>query len=458
MEYRAMVDNIIDQSITTTELNKAALFDYSKKQKEAFDKLQDETAIKLTALPGLRDFFYQANEMVAAHPDKFFAVIVMDIAQFKAVNEFCGREAGDALLVYISNLYRKLEQDRPLTISSHARADNFLVCTSFERVIELEEIAIDFYEKIRSFPLPYKVLPAFGICPSAESVPAVSFLKDCATIAMNNIKGKFYSKYCIFDEEMRRDILREKQIENDIVNALESNQLKAMIQPKVDMRNGEIIGGEALVRWVHPSLGIISPGDFVPVLENNGFIIQVDYYVWESVFAFLRKLRDAGKPLIPISINISRVHIYDSELYNVLTGLQKKYDIPPKYVPLELTESALLETPDLIFAQMNSLRRSGFLVSMDDFGTGHSSLNMLTQLPIDEVKIDRSFITHLDDPRNITILHSIITMLNQLEFPMIIEGVETDEQRELLIEMGCYHAQGFYFHRPMDIDDFQSKL
>lgn len=458
MEYRAKLESIINETSGKRDLRNQELFEYSRRRFAEYDALKEQGCNSLTRLPGLRVFFYEAGEMIAANPDKFFAVIVMDIAEFKAVNEFCGRKGGDDLLFLISDLFKKYENERPNTIAGHARADNFLMCTAFEDDRELIDIALNMYDVITTYPFAYKVQPSFGICPDYEPLPSVSYLKDCATIAMKSIKGKFYAKYSLFDEQMRKDLLKEKQVENDIINALESEQLKLFIQPKVDMRTGEIIGGESLVRWQHDDMGMIPPIDFIPVLEKNGFIINVDYFMWEQVFKYLSKLKGEGRRLIPISINISRVHVHDLELSKRLVGLSEKYRIPPSYVTLELTESAFEHYETLMFEQLEMLRSYGFKISMDDFGTGYSSLQMLASTPLDEIKIDRGFIISIENPKSRVILESIINMLKGMEVNFIVEGVETELQKDILLSYGCYDAQGFMFYKPMPVDQFDKLI
>ena len=277
-------------------------------------------------------------------------------------------------------------------------------------------------------------------------------------MAMNSIKGKVYQTYAIFDEKMRRQLMRERQVENDIVGALENGELVLYVQPKVDMSNGRIIGGEALIRWQHPEKGLVPPGEFIPVLEKNGFVINVDEYIWEKVFAYLGKLKEEGRELVPISINVSRLHAYDAKLAENLIHLREKYDIPAEYVPLELTESAFLEDEEGMYQRMENLRAQGFLVSMDDFGTGYSTMNMLKNQTLDEIKIDREFIRDLEKDKSLIIIRNTIAMLQQLGVHIVIEGVETEEQKEFLLGCNCTDVQGFLFYRPMPVEEFDKLL
>lgn len=456
MAYQRAKEEIVEASPQTTDAGKEELYLYSLR-KMAEDNVENNRT-ELTHLHNMKSFFYLCGEMIKAEPDQKYSVVIMDIVQFKAVNEFCGRAEGDRLLKFIAECFQWYEDHRKDTYACHVRADIFCLCTQYEDVRELENIVSEIKAKIDEFPFTYKVQPSFGIGISPEREPAVSYLKDCATMAMNSVKGKVYQTYAIFGEKMRRQLMRERQVENDIVGALENGELVLYIQPKVNMSTGRIIGGEALVRWLHPEKGLVPPGEFIPVLEKNGFIINVDEYIWEKVFAYLGKLKEEGRELVPISINVSRLHAYDTQLAENLIRLREKYDIPAEYVPLELTESAFLEDEKGMYQRMENLRSQGFLVSMDDFGTGYSTMNMLKNQTLDEIKIDREFIRDLEKDKSQIIIRNTIAMLQQLAVHIVIEGVETEEQKNFLLGCGCTDAQGFLFHRPMPVEEFNRLL
>lgn len=456
MAYQRAKEEIVETSPQTTDAGKEELYLYSLR-KMAEDNVENNRT-ELTHLHNMKSFFYLCGEMIKAEPDQKYSVVIMDIVQFKAVNEFCGRDEGDRLLKFIAECFQWYEDHRKDTYACHVRADIFCLCTQYEDVRELENIVSEIKTKIDEFPFTYKVQPSFGIGISPEREPAVSYLKDCATMAMNSVKGKVYQTYAIFGEKMRRQLMRERQVENDIVGALENGELVLYIQPKVNMSTGRIIGGEALVRWLHPEKGLVSPGEFIPVLEKNGFIINVDEYIWEKVFAYLGKLKEEGRELVPISINVSRLHAYDTQLAENLIRLREKYDVPAQFVPLELTESAFLEDEKGMYQRMENLRSQGFLVSMDDFGTGYSTMNMLKNQTLDEIKIDREFIRDLEKDKSQIIIRNTIAMLQQLGAHIVIEGVETEEQKEFLLGCNCTDVQGFLFYRPMPVEEFDKLL
>ncbi len=456
MSNKKSKDTIIEQTIQKTEDGQQELYLYSLRKMA--EQNVETNRNPVTQLYNIRAYFYLCGEKMHEEPDKKYAVIVMDIAQFKAINEFCGRDAGDEVLRVVARSMNRIEAVRPDTYSCHIRADVFSLFTSFEEEQELIEIIDQIVKDIDDFQIDCKVLPSFGVCTSEKNGLNVSYMKDCATTALNTIKGKFYATYAFFDEKMRREKLREKQIENDIVESLKNKQFALYIQPKVDMRTGKIIGGEALVRWIHPKQGMISPGEFLPVLEKNGFVINVDTYIWEKVFAFIRDLENSDIEPVPISINVSRVHAYDKNFCKTLCDFAKKYQINPTYVPLELTESAFLGDEQVMYSRMEYLRGLGFCISMDDFGIGYSSMKMLKNQSLDEIKIDREFISDLENAKSQIVISGTIRMLREMDMNIIIEGVETEEQKEFLLEHGCNNAQGFLFYKPMPAEEFRALL
>lgn len=224
------------------------------------------------------------------------------------------------------------------------------------------------------------------------------------------------------------------------------------------MRSGEIIGGEALIRWHSVKEGIIYPDEFIPVLEKSGYIVDVDAYVWEKVFAAIHIWKTGGITPVPISVNVSRSHVYQKSFAGVLEKLAQQYDVEPYYVPLEVTESMFTEYVDKLYKNITRLQSAGFRFSMDDFGAGYSSLNMLKDEPVDEVKIDRFFLKDIKKEKSQIVIRNVIHMIQELQLDMIVEGIETKEQAELLMNYGSYKAQGYYYYKPMPMTEFEQLL
>lgn len=412
----------------------------------------DKNRTNLTNLLNLRAFLFKADELIR-YQDSKYAIIVMDVAGFKLINEFCSREAGDNLLRYIADCFRVYENS--LTVASHFRADIFALCTPYETEDELVAIINDLSERIKSYPINCKVMPAFGICTSGDRTLSASYLQDYAFIAQRTVKGNYFTNYAFFDSTMRDKMLLEKKVENGFDEALATDQFQLYIQPKVDMRSNRVVGGEALIRWLHPVDGLMPPDSFIPVLEKNTSVIDMDKYIWEKVFQFVAALKKEHGIELPISINISRLHAYDNTLIHMLKKLSTDFDVAPSLIPLELTESAYSANEGLMYEKIRTLRDFGFIFSMDDFGSGYSTMNMLGSQPVDEIKIDKVFLNHMEDPKSQIILKHCIDMIHSLGLQIIVEGVETAFQKEKLTEWGCYIAQGYLFYKPMPAKEFK---
>lgn len=419
------------------------------------EKNLDKNRIALTNLLNLRAFLYKADDLIRYNDDKY-AIIVMDIAGFKLVNEFCSRKAGDELLIYISDCFREYDSEK--SVAAHFRADIFALCLPYESEDDLVAIVNDLSDRIKSFPISCKVMPAFGICIATDKNVSAAYITDYAFIAQKTIKGKYFTNYAFFDSTMRDQMLLEKKIENGFDEALVTDQFQLYIQPKVNMVTGRIIAGEALVRWMHPGEGLISPAAFVPVLEKNASIIAMDKCIWRKTFQLISQLKAEHDIEIPISINISRVHAYDESLVETLINLSVGYQVSPELIPLEITESAYSENEKEMYEKIRQLKAYGFKLSMDDFGSGYSTLNMLVDQPVDEIKIDRAFLYNIEDPKYRTLISHTINMIHDLGLPIIAEGVETETQKELLLEWGCQQAQGFLFYKPMPVENFKELL
>lgn len=410
----------------------------------------------MTDLYNLRAFQFKAQEEMLTNPKLKFAMIVLDYSNFKSINEFCGRDVGDGLLKATADALRYELKEH--VVLSHFRADTFAIFTPFNVEQELIDIIMRIRSHISEYKMPYKVMPAFGICIADYSTMSVSLMRDYAKMALGTIKGKFYAKYAFFDDKMRKKMLMNKMIENEIVGALEQQQLCTYIQPKVRLSDGKIIGGEALVRWIHKDNTMVPPGEFIPVVEKNGLIIDVDIYVWTRVFSLLGRRIAEGKRIEPVSINISRLHVFDNAFKDTIIRLSDQYNVPPKYVPLELTESGFVENQEEIYDNIEELRRYGFTISMDDFGTGYSSMTMLKDHPVNEIKIDKGFIDDIENTKSQSILKHTVEMLKELKLDIIVEGVETMKQRDFLLECGCSRAQGFLYYKPMPVNSFEELL
>ncbi len=415
----------------------------------------EKNRTNLTNLMNLRAFLFKADDLIRYNKEQY-AIIVMDIAGFKLVNEFCSRQDGDNLLRFIADSFRIYENEKNAV--AHFRADIFALCTPYETEKDLIAIVQNLSDRIKRYPIACNVMPAFGICTATDKTVSAAYIQDYAFIAQKTVKGKYFANYAFFDSTMRDQMLLEKKIENGFDEALATDQFQLYIQPKIDMVTGKIIGGESLVRWMHPAEGLISPAAFLPVLEKNASIIYMDKYIWEKTFQFISQMMQEYGIEIPLSINVSRIHAYDDTLVETLIKLSTDYQVPPSLITLELTESAYSENEQLMYSKILSLKEYGFRFSMDDFGSGYSTMNMLVSQPVDEVKIDRAFLFHIEDPKSQILVEHSIRMIHDLELSIVVEGVETETQKEFLTNWGCRRAQGFLFYKPMPIENFKALL
>ena len=302
-------------------------------------------------------------------------------------------------------------------------------------------------------------MPSCGICIVKDRDIQMSILCDWANLAQKTIKGSLIKQWAFYDKKLRAKQLDERRIENEMDEALNKRQFKVYLQPKHNVQNGSVIGAEALVRWDHPERGFLTPDRFIPLFERNGFIIKLDEYVWEETCRIIKSWLDRGMVAVPVSVNVSRVQVYNPNFYKKLLNIIRRYDIPKKFLEVELTESSFVENTVDLYRGMERLREEGISFSMDDFGSGYSSLNMLKNVPVNTIKLDREFFNEsVATQKGKTIIEHTIGMINDLKLQVIAEGVETNEQAAFLNDCGCLAAQGYYYSRPMPVDEFEKQF
>ena len=411
---------------------------------------------ELTGIYNKQAFYAKTKEMLLDNPDKNFDLLRINIERFKVLNDLFGESTGDKLLRYIGKFLKEI--NLPLCVSGRLYADNFVVCYEAgkgdsRRMINTLQMVAD------SFAINNRTILSFGLYRIDDKTLPVSVMCDRANMALWKAKGNFKNPYCEYDEKMRQQVLKEQKIINAMEMAIQNKEFTLYIQPKYDIEKGTIIGAEALVRWISLENGFISPGDFIPVFENNGFVYEVDKFIWEESCRYLRKWLDEGREVHPISVNVSRIDLYTPKLVQHLVNLREKYQLPSQYLELEITESAYTEDPEQIITITRQLREAGFVILMDDFGTGYSSLNMLKDIQIDVLKLDMGFLKSSDySAKGGNILTAILKMAESLKMQTIAEGVETKEQVEFLKSIGCKYVQGFYYSKPLPVDEFEKLI
>lgn len=411
---------------------------------------------ELTGLLNREAFSKAVAKIIKNNKDKVaageYALIYFDIIRFKAINDMFGLMAGDALLKHMAD-----------TISHSAKAGDVVCRLDADRFVfftnhakeELEPLIEKLLEAITQYDLTFKITCNVGIYVTNEECLSVESMIDRAVLALSSIKGSYTSKYNFYTESLRKDMLSEQEISGVMATALEEKQFVLYYQPQYNHSTGMLVGAEALVRWIHPERGMVSPGIFIPIFEKNGFITKLDLYVFEQVCVFIRGCLDKGLPLVPVSSNFSRYDIFQPDFVDKLEEIRKRYDVPTKFLRVEITESAVVGDSSQVNEIINQLHACGYIVEMDDFGSGYSSLNVLKDIELDIVKLDMKFLSQKSDSRRGgIILTSVVRMLKWLGMPVIAEGVETLEQADFLKSIGCEYIQGYFYSRPLPEEQY----
>ena len=412
---------------------------------------------ELTGLYSQEAFYLYLPRLFQQEKQGNYYVLYIDIERFKLLNDLYGLEEGNKLLCWIG---RYLKEGSGLRggIGCRFRADNFAACASFEEE-ELRRVLWMIRDATRKYPLDFEIVLNIGIYRVDDITVPPRLMCDRARIALNTIKGNALDYYALYNNTMREDLIREQEMVRDMRIALEQKQFEIYAQPKFNHANGHLIGMEALIRWHHPEKGIISPAYFIPVFEHNNFIQEVDRYVWEAVCKRLYEWKNLGRRVIPISVNVSRINLYNPYLCEILEMLCERYQVDKKLLQLEITESAFIEDTQMIVDAVKRLQRAGFEILLDDFGSGFSSFHILKELDFDQIKVDMKFLMgNYSHGKGKVILESIVRMANTLEIPVIAEGVETKEQADFLFRIGCPYIQGYYYSKPIPRPELESLL
>lgn len=407
-----------------------------------------------TGLLSKEAFFDEAAAYLRHSGARDVSIVCFDVDHFKLFNDLHGLDCGDELLRYLGRaLALRFSPDGAQPLARLA-ADTFALCATGIRPERVERILVDISSEC---PNGIDAIVRAGVYRIEDPASPVSIMCDRAVIALRTVKGSYFDRVALYDPGMREALVLEREVVAGIESALREDRIELFLQPKCNIRTGKIVGAEALARWRHPERGIVAPGEFIPLIERNGLVRSLDLRVWEKTAAWIRSLIDEGVQPVPVSVNVSRADIYLVDVAAELHALVERYGIDPSLIEVEITESAYSERPDRIVAAFDALAERGFTVLMDDFGSGYSSLNMLKDINVDVLKIDMRFLDR-DDRRSKDIMESVIRMARWLDLPVIAEGVETREQVNFLLDVGCSYAQGYYYARPMEAAAFEALL
>lgn len=413
----------------------------------------------VTGLYSKLKFYQSVRKMLTDATGETFAFVRFDIDRFKMINSFYGIKEGDNVLRSIASELRRISTAFEKFIYGRLENDIFAVCMPYkEENIDLLANALQL--NLKKLNKDYNIKVSCGVYIINDYNMDVSEMYDRAFLAAKSCKGKFVQNIAYYDESMIENMKQEQYIINEVNRALEEEQFEVYLQPKINLMTDRSYGAEALVRWRHPEKGMISPGEFIPIYERNGIIGRLDLYMWRHVCMILRRWLDEGQNPNPISVNVSRVNIYNPHLVEILKNLITEFQIPPYLLNLELTESAFMEDQELVMKTMSRLHQIGFKIMMDDFGSGYSSLNVLKDMEVDYLKVDMKFLQQDQEfnGKGEKVLTSVVRMAKWLHLPSIVEGVETMEQVDFLKCIGCEYAQGYYYAKPMPVEEYESFL
>ncbi|MGN0702165.1 MAG: EAL domain-containing protein [Lentihominibacter sp.] len=411
---------------------------------------------RLTGLYSKEYFCHLVRETLLANPDEKYSIICSNVENFKVYNDNFGMKSGDRLLQDLAKAIRRRLGDK--SICGRYSADRFLFLRKrFTDSANREELFKNAW--LSSSVYRDNLVMKWGLYEINDTSVPIEQMCDRAFMAVDSISGQYDKWLAVYDDSLLNKLVREQAITDSMETALQEGQFDIYFQPKYSLRNDGLAGAEALVRWIHPQLGFLSPGEFIPVFEKNGFISRLDRHVWEQVCMIMHEWDEKGYSPFPVSVNMSRATIYNEKLLETLLYLTDKYKLNPSRLHLELTESAYTENPDQIISSVKSIRDAGFIVEMDDFGSGYSSLNMLNQMKFDILKLDMKFIQNeTAKPTDKGILRFIITLARWLNLSVVAEGVETHVQLERLQELGCDYVQGYFFSKPLPRPEFEQLM
>lgn len=375
--------------------------------------------------------------------------IQFDIRKFKIINDLYGEKFGDEILEFITQQLKEVCNDNQFFVN--LRSDIFMIVTEYDCEGDLVDLIHQLDERISCYK-DVKLQMVYGVYTLENKKMELRQIEDRAAMARVAAKDNVLTNIVFYKEQFKDSLYIRKFIEENMQTAITQRQFMMYLQPKYSIAQHKIIGAEALVRWRHPERGMIFPNEFIPIIEENGFIQKVDYYIWNEACRFIRRCVEEGIEPCPISVNMSRIHLRDDDCIHILADMIAQTDIPKKYLELEITETA---DDQRISMKAQELKQEGYTLLMDDFGSGYSSLNVLLETPFDVIKLDKKFIENMMvSAKGKMILEQVVQMADKLELGLLAEGVETKEQVELLQSIGCDYVQGYYYAKPMPAEEF----
>ena len=422
--------------------------DVIRHQREMYDATHD----KLTGLFTKEHLFNEIKSKFTHEKLVPYTIVYFDIKDFKMVNDIFGNAMGDKVLIRVADWIRENAKDKWLYGRIGGDAFGICVPTSDMDLPVVERRLSRFV--ISNGTIDQHVLMHVGLYNVTDPSIDVSIMFDRAHLAQTSIKNEYNTHIAIYDDKMREQVLWSQKISAELEGAIENREIVPFLQPIVDNK-GNIIGAEALVRWLHPKEGFLPPFTFIPTFEKNGMIAEVDKYIWRRACEILSSWTDEKSKLF-ISVNISPKDFYFMDVFAEIKNLVEEFKIEPSRLRIEITETVMMTEAESRMEILKRFREAGFIVEMDDFGSGYSSLNQLKDMPLDVLKIDMKFLSKAEDNHKAeTILRNVLRLSSDLGLFSLTEGVETEDQYKMLNEMGCNLFQGYYFAKPMSVKDYE---
>ena len=419
---------------------------------EANRIIQELEHDELTGLLTRQAFLRKAEEVREQNPDKTFCILAVDFDDFKSSNTLYGEEKCDEFLMYTA---KQMQAARPNDIAGRFGGDQFVLFYNYINKVNVDLVNSIKEAIIKTAPIPHQVLKIGIYAPIDSKIPLV-LCCDRAFMAIRKIKGIYDKDIAFYENSIQKQLLNEKRIIETMEQALEQEQFQIFYQPKHETITGKIAGAEALVRWNHPEFGLMSPGQFIPLFEKNGFITKLDNFVLEKVCKDIKHWQKNNIPLVPVSVNLSRCDFMENGCIEKQIEMIDRYQIDHSLLHMEVTESLYSQNTDLIISQVKQVQNLGFLIEMDDFGAGYSTLGLLATFPLDVLKLDITFVRNIKE--NEIVIENIIKMAHRMSLMTIAEGTESAEQFMTLKALGCDFIQGFYFSKPLSLNDFESYI
>lgn len=411
----------------------------------------------LTGLYDSTGFHKRIREWIKNNPGRKYRIQRYNIDHFKDINGIYGYAMGNKLLRDCG--YHMKQNDTPDSFSAHLNADHFARFCSDDSATA-REYYDSFVQSFGEYDLKLPISIHMGVYDLCEPHCNSYTMAYKALLALQLSKGKFNSPIVYYEKGMMDVEMEQQEFLNDVDKAIENDEFEVWFQPQINYKTGDLIGAEALIRWRHPQKGLITPGLFVPVFENSARISDVDKYMIIKTCAYMRRWMSLmpEKPII-VSVNLSRLDIRRPDFAKRLKALVESYGIPAGNMRLEITENAYMEDSETIISTVKNLKDEGFIIEMDDFGSGYSSLNILKDIDIDILKLDMNFLAgEKNTEKSKVIISSVISMASALGLPVIAEGVETKEQSDMLLGFGCEQMQGYYFSKPIPAEEYENML